>query len=156
MMMDRQVIFYSIIGDFREVSAKLCEKLYNANSDKILFLCKDEESIKEIDSKLWTSSKLSFLPHGSKFSVPVSEAEYCSIWVSNKIEHINNPTCLLHNGITVAANEISCFSNIIDIFAKGQENEALKRSELYRLAMFNDQKVWVQGTHGWQKSESLC
>jgi DNA polymerase IIIc chi subunit len=153
-MTGKQVVFYSVVDNFQEVSVKLCEKLYN--TCRILFLCRDDKSVKETDSKLWTFSKLSFLPHGSRLSVPISDATYCRIWVSTRIdERANNPDCLLHNGFTIAADDLSCFSNVIDIFPRGAEEEALKRAKVYKSAMFNDQKIWAQVAHGWQKSESL-
>jgi DNA polymerase IIIc chi subunit len=157
-MEDKRVVFYLITGNPQDVFVKLCEKLYNTSTCRMLLLCQNEKEIKEIDTKLWTYSKLSFIPHGSRFSVPISDADYCRVWISDKIEYVNNPDHLLHNGAMITETDVLRFSTVIDIFDKTsdeQRTKALERAELYKIAMFNEQKIWIQGPAGWEKSDTL-
>ena len=152
-MQSKSVIFYGITSDFLNVALKLIEKLYE-NKEKTLFLCDNEEEVKFIDSKLWTYSKLSFIPHGSNYTIAKDRAKFCHTWVSMDIDLINDPVCLIHNGLQILDEKINSFSKIIDIFNIDLINGAQERSKFYKDCGFMDQKFWKQVGTSW-KSEEL-
>lgn len=153
-MSGKQLTFYAISGDFLGVAIKLCEKLYEAK-ENVLFLCNTDADVKTYDSKLWTYSKLSFIPHGSRFSVPLERAEDCKIWLSTEIEFINKPTCLLHNGVNNISDSAKNFEKIVDIFDAGSVELAKVRAAKYSHLGFIDKKIWRQDASGWKNSEDF-
>ncbi len=152
-MSAKQIIFYSISSDLGSISTKLCEKLYDSR-ENTLFLFDNDESLKMMDTKLWTFSKLSFIPHGSRFSLSLDDAASCCIWLSTSIEFINHPTCLIHNGLSVIDN-MQNFEKIIDVFDKTQVDFAKERSVLYKNLGFDNQKIWEQSGAQWNRKENF-
>jgi DNA polymerase IIIc chi subunit len=153
-MSNKHVIFYIIPDSFLNVAIRLCEKLY-ASKEKALMLFDNDSDLREADSKLWTYSQLSFLPHGSKFSVSVDDAIYCSVWLSTNIEFINNPTCLIHNGLSNIGATSRNFEKIIDIFNVNQESFARERSSYYKTLGFDSEKIWRLDNNEWKSCEGF-
>ena len=127
---------------------KIIEKSYEANK-KCLLLCNNEEEIDLFDNKLWTYSKLSFIPHGSKYSVSISNAIHCNTWISDELVYVNNPNYLINLGCT--ANNIQHnFTKIIDITCNLEDNLDIIRSK-YNVE-FSKCTIWIQSNNKWIKS----
>lgn len=153
-MSSKSIVFYAISSSFQDVSFKLVEKILSLG-EKVLFLCGSEEEVRFLDSKLWTFSKLSFIPHGSKFSATRETVPFCKVWFSTELDLTINPKNLIHNGIDVSSDaSINFFQKIIDIFDKDKRSLAKSRSQNYRNVGFSDQKLWIQEENSW-KSEIL-
>jgi DNA polymerase-3 subunit chi len=153
-MSNKHVIFYIILDDFLNIAIKLCEKLYGSN-ENVLLLFDDENDLREADHKLWTYSQSSFLPHGSRFSISVDDAKYCSVWLSTDVEFINNPKCLIHNGLSNINATSRNFEKIIDVFQIGQENLAQERSSYYKTLGFHSEKIWRFDNNEWKLCEDF-
>lgn len=150
-MSDKQIIFYKICDDFLTVAVKLSEKIYESE-EKALLLLDSADQVRETDIKLWTYSKLSFIPHGSRFSVPLDKADMCAIWISAEIEFLNHPTVLILNGnINITPSMIN-FNKIINILSS-EEILLLNRAEQYKKMGFIDQKLWIQDGKSWRHGE---
>lgn len=150
-MSEKQIVFYKVSDDPLAVIAKLCEKLYES-SEKVLLLCSDETRLKEIELKLWTYSKLSFIPHGSRFSLPYDTAEMCAVWLSFEIDFMNNPNTLLLEGFHDISESMRDFAKIMEITSVG--NTSLKeRSEAYKKLGFEKQKIWIQDGKSWKNRD---
>lgn len=151
-MSGKQVVFYEISGELLSVITRLSEKLYESG-EKALLLLGDEDKLKEADMKLWTYSKLSFIPHGSRFSVSLDKADMCAIWLSTQIEFSNNPTVLIHDG---SNDEIkSSMENFIKIIDISNSTKPLikDRSEMYKKMGFLQQKLWIQEGNTWKSGD---
>ena len=146
-MQERSVVFYAIESDFLSIAVKSVEKLYAANK-KGLILCDTDEEVRRFDSTLWTFSKTSFIPHGSRYSMKIEDAIFCHTWISTKIDLYNDPICLIHNGLDILAQDLQKFSVIIDIFDKDLLPNSKKRSEFYKESQFLHQKLWIQKKGG--------
>jgi DNA polymerase IIIc chi subunit len=148
------VNFYLISGNFLGVVIKICEKLYVLGENALLLFDNDDD-LKEADSKLWTYSKSSFLPHGSKFSISIDDANYCNVWLSTSIEFLNNPKYLIHNGLSNISSTAKNFEKLIDIFNANQENLAKERSSFYKTLGFNSEKIWKFDNKEWELCENF-
>ena len=154
-MSDKSVIFYGIETDFFPVAYKLIEKMY-AMREKLLFLCDNENEVSFYNSKLWTSVQLSFIPSGNKSTIPLDDAKFCYIWFSTEITFLNDPTCLLHNGIDVSdIKSVEKFQKIIDVFNLNDINSAKVRATFYRGNGFFNQKFWTQSDGSWNQGDLL-
>lgn len=145
---EKKVAFYSAESDFLSVSIKLIEKFFQM-SQNVLVLCSNPDEASLFDAKLWTYSQLSFIPHGSKCSIPPEEIRFCKVWISVDVTFVNNPTCLIHNGRRIDNSDISRFDVIVDIFDKKLINEAPTRNNIYKNFGFNDIKLWEQKDGSW-------
>ena len=149
-MPPKSVVFYAISSSFLDVSFKLIEKIYSLG-EKALVLCDNEDEVRFFDSKLWTFSKLSFIPHGSRFSATQETLPFCKVWFSDKIDCLNEPENLIHNGLDISSEtSLNRFQKIIDVFDKSQMAQAKDRFENYRKIGFADQKLWIQGEKVWE------
>jgi DNA polymerase IIIc chi subunit len=146
----RSIIFYGVTAEFWQVACKVTEKMYDLG-ERVLFLCDGDDSVSFCNSKLWTFSKLAFIPSGSKSTVVADDAKFCSVWFSTKVEFCNAPTCLLHNGLDVSrVDGIDRFSKVVDIFDIGLIEAARARASFYSELSFDDPKVWLQEGGGWK------
>ena len=143
----QKVVFYCINSEWSSFVLKLCEQLYNDN-ERVLLLCDDDEEISFLDEKLWTFSKLSFIPHGSKLSIPVDDGKHCAIWLSSTLVYYNSPTCLIHNGKTIPSEDLANFATIIDIFYENKFSEAVTRKTQYNQCQ--NIKCWKNTNNGWE------
>jgi DNA polymerase IIIc chi subunit len=122
--------------------------------EPILFLCDNEEEVDFYNSRLWTFSRLSFIPSGNKKALPIEDAKFCHVWFSTEIVFYNNPYCLLHNGIDITKfGDISSFNKVIDIFDLNLIDNAKARAAYYKNASFLEQKTWVQNDSSWKPAE---
>ncbi|MDR3030783.1 MAG: DNA polymerase III subunit chi [Holosporales bacterium] len=154
-MPNKSVIFYSISSEFSIFALKLIEKTYDTG-ENILFLCDNDDEVQFFDSRLWIYSRLSFIPHGSKFSLSNSDATFCQTWVSSEIEFVNAPQSLLHNGFdSLEYEKIRNFEKVIDVFDKKTIESAKKRAELYKDIGFASQKLWEQNGALWTAGSLL-
>jgi DNA polymerase IIIc chi subunit len=120
----------------------------------MLFLCDNDDEVTLYNSRLWTYSKLAFIPSGNKTTISISDAEFCCVWFSTTVEFCNTPTCLLHNGIDVTKfNEIEKFQKIIDVFNVDLTEDAKVRSEFYKRNEFQSQKLWIQTGQSWKNGD---
>ena len=150
-MSNASVIFYAIQSDFFSIAYKLIEKMY-MQRERILFLCDNDDEMNFYNSKLWTSVQLSFIPSGNRTTISPEDAIFCFVWFATKITFLNNPTCILHNGLDISNNpEITNFSKIVDVFSKDTMNSAKRRSQKYKDSGFTDQKLWVQDGISWKQ-----
>ena len=150
-MSGTSVVFYGIQTDFFPIAYKLVEKMY-ALGERILFLCDNEEEVSFYNSKLWTSVQLSFIPRGNKHTILPDDAKFCYVWFSTEITFLNNPTCLLHNGIDIGnMSELSRFQKIVDIFNMGTKDDAESRVQAYLKNGFIDQKFWFHDNGIWKQ-----
>ncbi|MDR1475899.1 MAG: DNA polymerase III subunit chi [Holosporales bacterium] len=148
-MRDKNVIFYAIEADFISIAIKSVEKMYTSG-EKVLLLCETDEEVRSFDLTLWTYSKASFIPHGSKMSMPAEEdASFCHTWLSTHISFCNNPTCLIHNGLDISNQNLSKFNVIIDIFNKDLLPASRERAEYYKQSQFLQLKLWIQTGKNW-------
>lgn len=154
-MSGKSVVFYGIETEFLQVALKLIEKMYES-SEKCLFLCDNSEEVSFYDSKLWTYSKLNFIPHGNKNSLSIEDAKFCHTWLSTEIVFYNDPVCLLHNGLNISeSQDISKFQKIIDIFNIDLKSDASIRSESYKKLGFSEIKFWTQKEGSWKSGDLL-
>lgn len=152
-MSERSVIFYGINSEFFLIAYKLIEKMY-ASGEKVLFLCDNDDEVSLYNSKVWTSSKLSFIPSGNLKTVPDEDSKFCAVWFATKICFQNEPNCLMHNGLDVSnLNDLNKFQKIIDIFNTNDTDKIKTRSEIYKKNGFAFQKLWVQCAKGWEQRE---
>ncbi|MDR1391539.1 MAG: DNA polymerase III subunit chi [Holosporales bacterium] len=148
-MPDKNVTFYSIDSEFLQVACKLIEKMY-LSGERILFLCDNEEEISFYNSKLWTFSKLSFIPSGNEKSIFIEDAKFCYIWFSTNMAFYNEPTCLLHNGLEILNyKNLERFKKIVDIFRCDSISDAKARSIFYEESGFSVQRLWIQSQASW-------
>ena len=140
-MSGKNLIFYSI------------ETMY-AIHENVLFLCDNEDEVSFYNSKLWTYSRLGFIPSGNKNSLPIEDAEFCHTWFSTDIAFANSPTCLLHNGLEVSGLPgVEKFNKVIDIFPKDLIEAAKDRFEKYKALEFSNYKLWKQNGVSWNAGE---
>ncbi|MDR2459020.1 MAG: DNA polymerase III subunit chi [Holosporales bacterium] len=143
-------VFYGITSEFWQVACKVTEKMYDLG-ERTLFLCDDDSDVIFCHSKLWTFSKLAFIPSGSKSTVLVDDAKFCSVWFSTKVEFCNAPTCLLHNGLDVSRLDgIDKFDKVVDIFDIGLIEAARTRAGFYAESSFENSKMWLQEDGSWR------
>ena len=142
-------VFYSICQNNHDVVCKIVEKLYNSGS-KCLLLCASEEQVDFFDAKLWTFSKLSFIPHGSRKSVSFAEANYCHTWISEELDFVNAPECVVSCGVPVGP--FDKFKKVIDVFLSDEMVLAEERAKFYGA---RDCVVWEQGPLGWREREGF-
>ncbi|MDR2666783.1 MAG: DNA polymerase III subunit chi [Holosporales bacterium] len=153
-MPNRSVVFYCIESEFWATAYRLVEKLYSAG-ERLLFLCDNDDEVSSYSSRLWTYSKLAFIPSGSRRIISASDAEFCYVWFSTTMEFYNTPTCLLHNGLDMTKfNTIERFCKIMDVFNVDLMAAARTRSEFYKKNGFRNQKLWIQVGQSW-KSENI-
>lgn len=146
-MINRGVTFYILgIEEVLDFMAKLADKLY-LSQERALFFLSETEEIHFLDSKIWTSGRLSFVPHGSCFSVTDEFIVDCPIWISDKIETYNSPTCLVHKQDSVIQNIDLSFCKVIDI----SKAEAINSKIIsYKNLGFNEFKAWKQENSKWR------
>lgn len=130
---------------------KIIEKSYETNK-RCLLLCNNEEEVDLFDSKLWTYSKLSFIPHGSKNSVSINNAIYCNTWISDELVYVNNPDYLINLGC-IANNIQHNFTKIIDITCNLEDSLDIIKSK-YNVS-FNKCTMWIQSNNKWIKSNGI-
>ena len=150
-MSGASVVFYGIQTDFFPVAYKLIEKMYSLY-ERILFLCDNDEEVRFYNSKLWTTAQLSFIPSGNKRTILPEDAVFCYVWFATEITFINNPTCLLHNGIDIVdISGLNRFQKIIDIFNIDAKESAKLRAQAYLKNGFTDQKFWFNDNGSWKQ-----
>ncbi len=147
---NKSVVFYAISSDFSQIVLKLCEKFYESKENTLLLTSSDDET-RFFDAKIWTYSRLGFIPHGSKFSIPDDKIDFCRIWISDEIEFKNSPSSLIHNGVDIKNKDLlKNFDKIIDIFNISDMDSSRIRSEDYRCLGFDQQKIWIQDKTSWK------
>ena len=104
-----ELVVYKLRDDYYNIVCKIIEKSYAINK-KCLLLCNSEEEVDLFDSKLWTYSKLSFIPHGSKYSMSTDSAIHCNTWISDNLVYVNNPNYLINLGLN--DNIMLIFTNL--------------------------------------------
>ena len=150
-MSGTSVVFYGIQTDFFAVAYKLIEKMY-ALGERVLFLCDSEDEVNFYNSKLWTTAQLSFIPSGNKQTILPEDAKFCYVWFATEITFLNNPTCLLHNGIDISnMSGLNRFQKIVDIFNLDAMDDAKSRAQFYQGNGFTDQKFWLQDNGTWKQ-----
>ena len=156
-MSEKNVIFYGIHSEFFQVAYKIIEKMYATQTsvrEQVLFLCDNEEEVNFYNSKLWSTVQLSFIPSGNKNTIPESDAIFCYVWFSTNMVFVNNPTCLIHNGIDMS--NVGCldkFCKIIDIFNIELIDNAKQRFQIYQQNGFLDAKLWIQTDNSWKQEQ---
>ncbi len=149
----KQVIFYETQSEFIGIAIKLIEKFYKTN-EKVLFLCDSEDEVAFYNSKLWTFSKLQFIPSGNKNTTSRENAINCHTWFSTEIEFPNEPSVLMHNSLDLSnSHGIDRFDKIIDVVPEGKKNRIHAASVFYRGLGFTEQKLWVQDGASWKQLE---
>jgi DNA polymerase IIIc chi subunit len=148
----KKVVFYRAELDFLSVSLKLIEKFYSMEN-RVLVLCANLDEVSLFDLKLWTYSQLSFIPHGSKYSIQPEDVRFCKVWISTDITFINSPVCLVHNGLLLDNKNISQFDIVIDIFNGELTNDVSKRHKNYVDFGFSDIKLWGQNNGAWRRED---
>jgi DNA polymerase IIIc chi subunit len=155
-MTERCSIFYGITSEFWAIACKVIEKMYVSFGERVLFLCETDDEVDLYSSKLWTFSKLSFIPNGNKKTIPIKDAKFCNVWVSTEVEFHNEPTCILHNGLTIHNTSLlGRFNKVVDIFYITEMEEAKARAALYRSLAFDTCKVWLQYDGIWKAGSLL-
>ncbi len=107
--------FYIHEDDSLSIAVKLVEKLYENNQNTLILTSSEMES-DILDDKLWTFSKISFVPH-------VTEKRYSDNLIvhsviSDTISVINDSRVLLHCNIDLCEDRYSSYKNIIADFDK--------------------------------------
>ncbi|MDR3224496.1 MAG: DNA polymerase III subunit chi [Holosporales bacterium] len=154
-MQEKSVVFYCAKSDFFSTACRLIEKMYAMN-ERVLVLCSNDEEVDFYNSKLWTFSRLSFIPSGNRKSLPIEDAEFCHTWFSTDIDFYNKPINLLHNGLTISNIEkLKLFNCILDVFAANEIDQAKSRSRNYKDIGFDQQKFWVQTDSSWIIGQNL-
>lgn len=143
-----ELIIYKVQNDYTNIVCKIIEKAYEQNK-KCLLLCNNEEEVELFDSKLWTYSKLSFIPHGSKYTISNNDAIYCNTWISDDLTYINNPNYLINLG-GILHNIQYNLEKIIDITCNNDDNLDEIKSK-YNVN-FSKCTVWTQSNNKWIKS----
>lgn len=152
-MPEPSVVFYGIKSEFFPIAYKLVEKMY-ALGERILFLCDNDDEVNFFNSKLWTSTKLSFIPSGNKRTISAEDSKFCYVWFSTDVTFQNEPTCLLHNGLEIPkSTDLSRFQKIIDIFNMDTIENAKSRATLYKDKGFLNQKFWIQSDGTWKQED---
>ena len=152
-MSDRSLAFYAIESDFLSIACKLIEKLYTLK-ENVLVLCDNDEEVSFYSSKLWTFSKLAFIPNGNKDTISNEEAIFCHTWFSTDVVFYNNPVCLLHNGLDISGvSDLDKFEKVIDVFPKDLLGLAKTRYDLYKKPGFGNYKLWMQSANSWKPGE---
>ena len=146
----QRVIFYCINGDWADFVAKICEQLYSSN-ERVLVLCDSDEEVAFLDTKLWTFSKLSFIPHGSKNSISINDGKFCSIWLSCEIDMYNEPTCLMHNNLIIKKEKLANFTTIIDVV--NHIDIAKSKKQFYKECGIDNIKCWERSENTWKHIE---
>ena len=143
-----ELVIYKLQGDYSGIVCKIIEKSYELNK-RCLLLCKDEEEVELLDSKLWTYSKLSFIPHGSKYSLNIEDAIYCNTWISDDLVYINNPNYLINLGCAI--NNIQYdLEKIIHITCN--EHDSIDTIKNKYNINFNKRTLWTYYNNKWIKS----
>ncbi len=133
----------------QSVICKIVEKSYEANK-RCLLLCNSEEEVELFDNKLWTYSKLSFIPHGSKYSISNNDAMYCQTWISEELVYINNPNYLINLGQVLGFEDNKYFEKIMEITYNTNDNiDTIKNK--YGIT-FDKCTLWIQNNGKWIKS----
>jgi DNA polymerase IIIc chi subunit len=145
----KNAMFYGFETDFFSVAIRLIEKLYSSN-ERVLVICETEDEVSFLNSKLWTYSQLSFIPHGCKHSLTLEEAKFCHTWISTELTFINTPISLINNGLNIKDNNISRFNKVIDIFNKELIDAVKSRVQYYISAGFINIKFWIQSNGTWE------
>ena len=127
---------------------KIIEKAYEQNK-RCLLLCNSEEEVELFDSKLWTYSKLSFIPHGSKYLISNDDAIHCNTWISDDLTYINNPNYLINLGCILHNIQYN-LEKVIDI-TYNKEDSLDEIKSKYNIN-FNKCTVWIQSNNKWIKS----
>lgn len=149
-----EVVIYIVSDNYQSIVCQVVEKAYKLNK-KCLLLCNNAEEISFFDSKLWTYSKLSFIPHGSKCSININDAIYCNTWISDALIYVNNPDYviilgdLLRNDITCNFNHRMCTNSFEKIiFISYNETDKLNsiRNKYKRCT------IWKQSNNKWIQS----
>jgi len=115
--MKQKLIVYVTVSDYFNVVCKVVEKLY-FNKKRCLVLANSPEEECLLDAKLWSYSKLSFIPHGSLRSVELRNAKFCYAWISEKITFENDPEVLIKHGRHLLNTDKipTTFDTLIDVF----------------------------------------
>lgn len=137
-------IFYAIISDYFEIVCKLVEKLYDSKK-RCLVLSSTPEETDLLDNKLWTYSKMSFIPHGSIRSRSPDEAKYCYVWISEEECFINNPTVLIHRNMMLS--NYGSYENIINIF---NVSDIAQVEQQYK--NIKEYTLWMQDGSSWRST----
>ena len=142
-----EVVIYKVSDNYQNIVCQVIEKSYKLNK-KCLLLCNNAEEIAFFDSKLWTYSKLSFIPHGSKYSMNTNDAVYCNVWISDALIYINNPNYLIVLG-NLLKNDIPdnfAFEKII--FISYNETDSLNSIR----NKYKQCTIWKQSNNKWVQS----
>jgi DNA polymerase IIIc chi subunit len=152
-MSEGSVTFYVIESEFWPVAYRAIEKMYSIN-ENVLFLCDNDEEASFYSTKLWTVTRLSFIPNGDRATISSEDAEFCHTWFSTEVIYLNNPSCLIHNGLdAVKSSDIRRFLKIIDIFDASAISAAGDRAKFYRASGFDSQKVWIKKHNTWEPGQ---
>ena len=131
----------------------LIAKIYDSQRNSLV-LCKDEESLDELNKYLWSFSTKIFLPHGS---VQEKHSEKQPILLSTEIVENNKPRVLL-SFIDIDNDYLSKFESVMFVFFGNKKDKNVE--DMYN--RFNNLKnkdnlkvkFWLQdvSTGKWQQA----
>lgn len=148
------IVFYQMMATSLEKTLpKLLEKAYEQQQKAVVVLS-DIERLKLIDDVLWTSGKLSFLPHGSELKHNQFK-DLQPIWLTLAIENPNGADIVvITNG---QLEDSACkFKRCLDLFDGHDSDQVAAAHE--RLKFYKNRgdtcAWWVQSLDGkWNPKE---
>ena len=146
-MPESKLVFYSVLKDPYGIICKIIEKAF-INNKYCLLLCSTKDEVEFFDAKLWSYSKLSFIPHGSKYSIGKDYVAYCYTWISEDLCYDNKPNYLIHLGLSIPTTCLKNFEKIIDVFDNNNIDKAKVRYQSFQI---KDYTLWIQMQNGWQE-----
>jgi DNA polymerase-3 subunit chi len=150
--MSYAVSFYQLMhSPLEKVLPKLLEKVYDAGKRAVV-VARSEESLKQLNTVLWTYSTLSFIPHGCIHDCEDTKADQ-PIWLSTEIENPNSATlCVATHEQAIQDPKAFGFDRILDIYDHTIDSGQKRFND--RLAFYKNKgatlSLWQQTKEGWR------
>jgi len=148
------IAFYQLrVTPLIKTLPRLAEKAYNQGQRGVI-VCDSETHLSELNSALWTFSKLAFIPHGStQESSPAKDQPF---WLTCTLENPNHARVVFITHGSLAAATLG-FTKVCD-FVDGQDSQALEKAysrfESYA-AQGLSPKWWIEQDDGRWASQNL-
>ena len=152
---DLEVTFYHCTTvPLLKAIPSLLAKVYESKK-RALVLCRDQESLDELDKYLWSFSTKIFLPHGTDKDL---YPEKQPIFLSTDIKSINNPSVLL-SLVNISDQDLSSFKSVIFMFFGNKKDQNVidmyKKYSDIKSRKNTTVKFWEQdlSTGKWQQAQ---
>ena len=133
--------------------AQLTEKIFKQHN-RIVILCRDQDTAKVVDDALWSYKYDSFIPHSIKKK---GEASLNPILVTKDLdEGYEHNILLVLNGVSIRENNLQQFAKVYYFFDDQDINEKENARSMWKSFSLHevDCKYWINKKNKWVLASS--